>query len=265
MQINDTDQKDKPAKSWHDVLTVHPAAEMFPLMSEYDPAGFKELVEDIKKNGLQVPIVLCAADHSVLDGRNRLDALEAAGVGPCCGSAELASGTYTEFDGDPYAYVISANIHRRHLTAELKRKLIADVLKATPEKSDRQIAEAVKASRSTVGAVRSKMEAKGDVSKLDTRTDARGRQQPAKKKTAKKKRRTPEDFQQDIAAKQAAVPAAPIKIDRDPVAPDEELALLREFAGWFVGERARVVYDPKDRAAWRMIFDRVKAILGRAP
>ena len=36
---------------------------------------------------------------------------------------------------DPYAYVISANIRRRHLTAEQKRELIAKLIKATPEKA----------------------------------------------------------------------------------------------------------------------------------
>jgi hypothetical protein len=36
---------------------------------------------------------------------------------------------------------------------EQKRELIAELIKATPEKSDRQIAERVKASPTTVGAV----------------------------------------------------------------------------------------------------------------
>jgi hypothetical protein len=92
---------------------------------------------------------------------------------------------------DPYTYVISANIHRRHLTAEQKRELIAKLIKATPEKSDRQIAGMIKASPTTVGTVRADMEAKGDVSKLDTRRDSKGRNQPAKKKRGKTPSETP--------------------------------------------------------------------------
>jgi hypothetical protein len=38
---------------------------------------------------------------------------------------------------DPYEYVLSANLHRRHLTADQKRELIAKVLKAKPEASVR--------------------------------------------------------------------------------------------------------------------------------
>jgi hypothetical protein len=43
------------AKSWRDVLPVHPAADLFPMMS---PDELKVLGEDIKRNGLEVPIVL---------------------------------------------------------------------------------------------------------------------------------------------------------------------------------------------------------------
>ena len=34
---------------------------------------------------------------------------------------------------DPYAYVMSANLHRRHLTPEQRRELVAKLLKASPE------------------------------------------------------------------------------------------------------------------------------------
>src|SRR5262249_48331951 len=50
---------------------------------------------------------------------------------------------------DPVAYVISANIKRRHLTTEQKRELIAKLIKAQPEKSSRQVAKVVGVSHTT--------------------------------------------------------------------------------------------------------------------
>ena len=42
-------------ENWRSDLSVHPAADLFPLMSE---AELRELGEDIKKNGLQSPIIV---------------------------------------------------------------------------------------------------------------------------------------------------------------------------------------------------------------
>ena len=176
------------SKSWRDVLPIHPAAELFPLMS---PDELAALGEDIRKHGLTSSIVLWSDGKSqalLLDGRSRLDAIERE-IGPAIvGAPSITAGKdflainkviVLDRSVDPYAYVISANIHRRHLTAEQKRELIAKLIEADPSKSDRQIAETVKASPTTVGTVRAEMEAKGDVSKLDTRTDSLGRQQLA--------------------------------------------------------------------------------------
>ena len=96
------------------------------------------LVADIRKNGQREPIVLYQG--KILDGRNRYNACLVAGVGLKISKHE----DDCPFIGDPAAYVISKNIHRRHLTAEQRRDLIARLLKAAPEKSDRQIAETVK-------------------------------------------------------------------------------------------------------------------------
>src|SRR5215831_3377289 len=181
------------SSSWRSTLPIDPAAELFPRMT---PEELRALGEDIIKNGLTSPIVLWQPDSKsparLLDGISRLDAIEIATGSPVIVGAPsiMARQHFLVCDKvivlgksvDPYAYVISANIHRRHLTAEQKRELIAKLIKATPEKSDRQIAETVKASPTTVGTVRAEKEGRGEVSKLDTRTDAKGVKQPAHNK-----------------------------------------------------------------------------------
>jgi ParB-like nuclease domain len=193
--------------SWRATLPIHPAAELFPLMS---PSELKELAEDIKANGLTSPIALWRAapdaQLQLLDGRNRLDAIELVGEPvrvdpPDIRSAlcfnddpvrlaeedprQMARGNVTavilDSSVDPYAYVISANARRRHLTAEQKRELIAKVLKAQPEKSDRQIGETAKASHHTVADVSSELEGRGQIAHVEKRSDKKGRKQPAKK------------------------------------------------------------------------------------
>src|SRR5262245_14783983 len=129
-------------KSWRDVLPIHPAAELFPLL----PADeLRALGEDIIKHGMTSPVALWhwQKEHQLvlLDGRNRLDALEACGRVLVDEHGKLIWSEWLRWDElrgqngtDPYEYVASANIHRRHLTAEQKRELIAKLIQATPEK-----------------------------------------------------------------------------------------------------------------------------------
>jgi hypothetical protein len=189
-------------KSWRDVLPIHPAAELFPLMS---PDELRTLGEDIKKNELRVPIILWSESENtepvLLDGRNRLDAAELAGIKVFevrrdkGGRIDLyvpsrrlygSGGGRSAIDGssltaDPYEFVLSANIHRRHLTAEQKRELIAKLLKADPAKSNRQIATMVDASHPHVAKVRAELEKTGDVETVTTSIDSKGRKQRAKR------------------------------------------------------------------------------------
>ena len=81
---------------------------------------------------------------------------------------------------DAQAFIISKNIHRRHLSADDKRDLIGKLLKASPEKSDRSIAKLAKTSPTTVGAVRSTVQS----GQLDKRigADGKARKQPARLK-----------------------------------------------------------------------------------
>jgi ParB-like chromosome segregation protein Spo0J len=82
----------------------HPAAALFPLM-DMDGPEFGELVADIYEHGLLQSIVL--HEGKILDGRNRYRACQHAGFEP----------RFEEWNGEsPTAYVLSLNLHRRHLT-----------------------------------------------------------------------------------------------------------------------------------------------------
>jgi hypothetical protein len=170
-------------------LQFHPLADIFPLMEGEE---LDALVADIKKYGVREKIVLY--EGKILDGRNRYRALQRLEGFPNYmtkgGGRIFTLGNVTVDRSqitDPVAYVVSKNVHRRHLTPEKKLEVIASLIKANPEKSDRQIAEQAKASPTTVGKKRAEMEEKGEVSKLDTRTDRKGVKQPAKKRKQRRK------------------------------------------------------------------------------
>jgi ParB-like nuclease domain len=165
-------------------LPFHPLAGIFPLM---EGAEFDALVADIKANGLLEPIV--TYEGMILDGRTRYRACLAAGWTPLRISHQILTGG-KEGEGDllidnPAAYVISTNIHRRHLTPAQKRELIAKLIKTQPKKSNRQHAKAAGVSHTHVAKVRAEMEKSGDVATVATSIDTKGRKQPAKKPKAR--------------------------------------------------------------------------------
>lgn len=89
---------------------AHPLADMFPMIPEADR---KLLADDIVTFGQRDPIILL--DGMVLDGRNRQWACVFADIDP----------VYEQYSGDdPLNFVLSKNLHRRHLT-ESQRALIA--------------------------------------------------------------------------------------------------------------------------------------------
>jgi ParB-like chromosome segregation protein Spo0J len=84
-------------------MEYHPAADVFPMLPD-DELG--ALAEDIEKHGQREPI--CLFEGKILDGRNRYRACEMKGITPA---------TVDVNTDDPFAFVASANIHRRHLDA----------------------------------------------------------------------------------------------------------------------------------------------------
>jgi hypothetical protein len=93
----------------------HPACLAFPLLPD---AELRDLADDIKLRGLLHPVVLYQGQ--VLDGRNRLAACDIAGVAP----------RFIEWSGSgsPVEWVISTNLHRRHLTASQRAVVALDLL-----------------------------------------------------------------------------------------------------------------------------------------
>lgn len=89
-----------------DLYEFHPVAhQLFPLIQGTE---FSQLVSDIKTNGLHEPMWLY--DGKIIDGRNRYRACFKAGVAPVF---RRWSG-----EGSLVAFVVSLNLHRRHLLRE---------------------------------------------------------------------------------------------------------------------------------------------------
>jgi len=81
---------------------LHPLCTLFPRLSGSE---FDALRDDIRANGLRQPIVL--HEGMILDGGNRYRACIEAGIEP----------TFEQFSGgNLVAFVLSANLHRRHMS-----------------------------------------------------------------------------------------------------------------------------------------------------
>jgi hypothetical protein len=255
--------------NWRDLLKVHPAADLFPLMSKTDLAGFAALVEDIKKNGLQAPIILWAPaakkPKQLLDGRNRLDVLNILEIlrqidvetardfvpSPKMLTNNLRvmepGGPVFEilYGGDPYTIALSLNVHRRHLNAEHKRELIAKVLKAKPEQSNRTIAKQVKADHKTVADVRKQVEATGEIPQLGKTVgaDGKARKLPALRKQPKRR----------LQAALAAVTAAPA--GDDDTQPSAEARKAEYAEAEVIADGDACVIQSGRKAALDQLFD----------
>ena len=200
------------AQPWRKLLPVHAAAELFPRMKGDELVA---LGEDIRRNGLRVAIVLIEVDQSavmvqgrpvaLLDGRNRLDALEATGhrinfqfyqdsVGrnywTACGQEQIGVRIALVRPNDPHEFVLALNIRRRHLAAKQRRELISKLLRLTPEASDRQIAARANADHKTVAQIRVAQEGTGGIPQLSKRTGRDGRVRTTVSKLMRKSRQT---------------------------------------------------------------------------
>ena len=159
---NSRDEETQPDPAvklgWRDFYKVHAAAEVFPLLS---PHELQKLARDIDKNGLKTPIqtraVAGEASPYIIDGRNRLDAMESLGwqmvndQGEWIGVLGNVPGTVGKVEhrlGYTHekiaAEVIAFNIHRRHLSKEEQVELLDKALRAANPTENASMARSVK-------------------------------------------------------------------------------------------------------------------------
>jgi len=81
-------------------------------------ADLNLLADDIKQHGLIEPILLY--EGKIIDGRNRLEACRLAGKDPRFDDAPV--------NGSPALFVISKNLHRRHLTTSQRAAIGASLM-----------------------------------------------------------------------------------------------------------------------------------------
>lgn len=97
-------------------LEFHPAANLFPMLTGDE---YEQLKADIAANGQLEPIWI-HPDGRILDGRNRYMA--------CCDLGIEPKVRQWNGFGSAVGFVVSLNIHRRHLTASQRAAIALDVL-----------------------------------------------------------------------------------------------------------------------------------------
>ena len=146
----------------------------YQVMPSLSPEEYAELKTDIASRGVMVPIEFDEAGN-VLDGYHRLQICQELGIKDY---PKVIRAGMTE--AEKLTHARKLNIARRHLTSAQKRDLIGDNLKTSPEKSDRQHAQELGVSPTTVGKVRKDLEDKSQLSKMDTSIGADGKKRQRK-------------------------------------------------------------------------------------
>jgi len=109
-------------------MEFHDVCNIFPMMGDDE---YRALVEDIREHGLREPIVVWQG--KIVDGRNRYRACMELGITP----------QYREWDGrgSLTAFVVSQNLHRRHLTASQKAVIALEIERMLAVEAEERRAE----------------------------------------------------------------------------------------------------------------------------
>ena len=101
------------------ITGVHPLADVFPMCTDEE---FQEICKDVEKNGFQQPVKI-TTKNLLIDGRNRIEIAHAVEIEPSIEYKDVK---------DVLGYIMSENLHRRHLTPGQKA-MIAEKIANLPK------------------------------------------------------------------------------------------------------------------------------------
>lgn len=110
-----------------DSYTVHPAADLFPLVEGQE---FDRLVDSIRQHGIQNPVVFGFDANEkpvLLDGRNRLRAIERLQEQGITATVPVVTFDYPRDGITEIEWIEAQNIDRRHLTDDARAMLAASL------------------------------------------------------------------------------------------------------------------------------------------
>src|SRR5262249_14967491 len=123
-----------------DLLEQHPIGQILPPMS---PEEYYSLRNDLVVHGLRVPIL--RYEGQILDGWHRYQ---------LCIEEKIEL-RFEDYAGeDPFGFVRSLNLSRRHLTLAQKKEVAKHIFEREPGRSDNSIAKEIGLSHTTVTKMR---------------------------------------------------------------------------------------------------------------
>lgn len=133
---------------------------------------YEELKADILARGVLVPVEY-DEHNNILDGHHRVQICNELGITEWPRVVRLGLS-----EAGKLTHARQLNLARRHLDRQQKRELIAQQLKETPQISDRQIAESLGVSNSTVSLLRKEMVDTGELCDSHSSIGADGKERP---------------------------------------------------------------------------------------
>ena len=190
---------------------IHPFAKLFPRLPDDE---MKNLAEDIKENGLRLPIVRWKGQ--ITDGQNRLIACEMAGVEPIIKDRE----DVLENESDVAKFIVSINCARRHLTSSERAAIAVELMEVLKKETEKPKATGTEESKTPKQDKSEKP--KGKTAAIKEAAEAVQTNPTYVSQAAKIKEENPEKFEQ-IKKGEKSIPQAKGEIEKNNGTEDSDL------------------------------------------